>query len=332
MTATSTIEKLPRFPWLGILLGVLYGLGLRLIAVEADVWYAIVIPQVVSLTFLICMPTIMGAITVWFGSEAQLARYRFRIFAPWVTLLGGYVIFFATRLETAVCLIMMFPIFALATSLGGLLGGWCRTVLLRRRRTTLSCVALLPLLLVPLESLIPVQTEYRTVATSVVIHAAPDRVWDTLTSVPDIRPEELAWSFSHAIGIPRPRAAHLDRAGIGGIRDIYWERGVHFKETITAWQSGQGFSYRVDASPAAHALRVLDTHVVIGDRHFDVTNGSYQLEALKSGDTRVTLCTTYRISTRVNFYGRPWADFVLDDFHGVVLGVIKGRAQVQQGV
>jgi hypothetical protein len=84
----------------------------------------------------------------------------------------------------------------------------------------------------------------------------------------------------------------------------------------------------VDVSPAREALRRLDTHVVIGDRHFDVERGEYDLREIAPGTTELSLSTTYRISTRVNGYGNFWAQRTLDDFHTVVLGLIKRRAEL----
>jgi hypothetical protein len=88
----------------------------------------------------------------------------------------------------------------------------------------------------------------------------------------------------------------------------------------------------VDVTPAARALKILDMHIVIGDQYFDVTEGRYMLRSIENGDTIVTLSTTYRMSTRVNFYGRLWANFVLNDFHQVVLEIIGKRAEHDLGV
>ena len=222
---------------------------------------------------------------------------------------------------------MIFPAFAICASLGGLLAGWGLTFAASRRKATLMCFAVLPLVFNPVENLFPVQTEYRTVDTKLVVHAPRKVVWQHLTTVPAIRADELQWSFSHAIGIPKPVEARLSGSGAGATRDIFWERDVHFVEHIVEWNEGEGFSYRVDVTPAARALRVVDMHVVIGDQYFDVTEGRYALRSLENGDTLVSLSTTYRMSTRINFYGRPWADFVLNDFHRVVLKVIGNRAE-----
>lgn len=320
-------QRARQFPWVvGILLGIGYALVVRLVATDPVLRF-IKIPEVVSFSFILLMPVAMGAITVWFGSQQQRSRYTFRIFAPWLTIAGAYAIFLITALETVVCLVMLFPAFAIASSIGGLLGGWGATFIQSRRKTTLMCIALLPLIFGPIEELFPVQTEFRTVTTNRVVHASQDTVWRHIVNVPRIQAEELPWSFSHAIGLPKPLEARLEKKDNGATRNIYWERDVQFFEHITEWEEGQSFSYRVDVTPAARALRVLDMHIVIGDQYFDIVSGRYSLTSLGNGDTLITLSTTYRMATRINFYGKLWADFTLDDFHRVILKVIENRSE-----
>jgi hypothetical protein len=186
---------------------------------------------------------------------------------------------------------------------------------------------LAPLLLVRIESIQEVPEQFHTVTDRVVIAASRERVWQELLNVPGIEPEELSWSFSHAIGLPRPRAARLSGAGVGAVRDLYWEGDIHFREYVTAWEPAQRLAYRVDVSPARDALRRLDTHVVIGDRYFDIQNGEYSLRDLGQGRTELTLSTIYRMRTLVNPYGEWWANRTLDDFHTVVLKLIKKRTE-----
>ena len=273
----------------------------------------------------------MVAITLCFSSAEQQARKEYRIFAPWLTVSLLYFILVVAFWETMICLIMLAPI----TYPGASLGGWLAGTLLQAKknkravqRGTLGCFIALPLLLNPLESrVVPTPTEFAIVHDSIVIDASADHVWATLLNVPDIRNEELASSFSHTIGLPRPRAALMTDSGVGAVRDLYWDDGVHFREIIKECESSRLLVYDVDVSPARAALRRLDTHVVIGDRYFNITEGRYALIPLPNGRTELQLSTSYRITTRINMYGRFWADQTLDDFHNVVLALIKQRAE-----
>jgi len=123
------------------------------------------------------------------------------------------------------------------------------------------------------------------------------------------------------------RAGVLSGSGVGAVRDLYWEGDVHFREYVTAWEPARRLAYRVDVAPAREALQRLDTHVVIGDRYFDIRQGEYVLRDLGDGRTELTLSTTYRMRTLINVYGGWWADRTLDDFHTVVLQLLKQRIE-----
>ena len=74
------------------------------------------------------------------------------------------------------------------------------------------------------------------------------------------------------------------------------------------------------------SIAELDTHIVVGDKYFDVLSGSYDLQFI-DGVTYLSLTTDYRMTSKVNWYGSLWANYVLDDFHGSVLNLIKNRVE-----
>ncbi|VFR36595.1 hypothetical protein BER2_3984 [plant metagenome] len=310
----------------GVLLGALVSLGLY--AVLAG--FTPLKREFVSGMGLFGLPFFMGAATVSLSPPARQARWGYRILAPWVSVLIVFLGLVIVAVETLICLVMLAPVLFPAASLGGVLAGWLLTRWRQRaaQRATLASVLVLPILLGPLEPMVvPTQVEHITVSDRIVIAAAPGAVWATLVQVPDIRDSELQPSFSHAIGLPRPRAALMTGQGVGAVRDLYWEDNVRFREHVTAWEPGRLLAYDVDVSPARDTLKKLDPHVVIGDRYFDVLRGRYDLRALPDGSTELSLSTTYRISTRVNGYGKFWADRTLHDFHGVVLDLLRDRVQ-----
>jgi hypothetical protein len=70
----------------------------------------------------------------------------------------------------------------------------------------------------------------------------------------------------------------------------------------------------------------LGTHISVGYKYFDVESGQYILESI-NGNTTLSLTSTYRMTTKVNWYGRLLAHFVVDDFHNSVLKLIKNRVE-----
>ena len=284
---------------------------------------------VVSWSYILGVPLVVGAVCVGLSGRALQANILYCCFAPWLPIILVYIVLAAIEVETLICLIMLAPAAFSCATIGGTLAGWVA----RRRhragidRAVMSCVALAPLIFVAIEARQEAPEVVHTVSNSVVVAAPPGRVWNELLNVPAIRSEELRWSFSHAIGLPRPRAAVLTGAGVGSVRDLYWDGQIHFREYVTAWDEAWRLAYRVDVSPARETLRRLDTHVVIGDRFFDVQQGEYSLRDLGAGRTELRLSTTYRMRTNVNPYGEWWANRTLADFHTVVLELIRGRAE-----
>ncbi|MNN83060.1 hypothetical protein D3C81_2000660 [compost metagenome] len=61
--------------------------------------------------------------------------------------------------------------------------------------------------------------------------------------------------------------------------------------------------------------------------YLKLANGDYRLESLPNGHTRLTLTTRYQIATPINFYCDLWGKVFLNDFHGVVLKVIRDRSE-----
>ena len=153
-----------------------------------------------------------------------------------------------------------------------------------------------------------------------------EKVWQEIPNIDNIQPEELSWNLSHFIGIPKPVSAITKKLEVGGLRELSWERGVHFQEKITELTANQKLAYQVIVDQESMSIAELDTHIVVGDKYFDVLSGSYELEFI-DGITYLSLTTDYRMTSKINWYGSLWANYVLDDFHMSVLNLIKNRVE-----
>ena len=71
---------------------------------------------------------------------------------------------------------------------------------------------------------------------------------------------------------------------------------------------------------------------MIGGRYFDAVKGSYSIRTIDQSTQVVTLTSTYRITSTVNFYGKYWTDFIFEDFHEMILEVVKGRCEKTSSV
>ena len=243
----------------------------------------------------------------------------------WMIIGGLVVISMVFFREGGICVIMAAPFFAVFSAIGS----WVTLSLIRRFRSPRSTmlVIALPLMFYPLEPLLKYEPHEGAVTTVIDIAASPDIVWQQTAEIRNVRADELSWTFSHGIvGVPQPVDARLEGEGVGAVRQLEWTRGVKFQEIITQWEENRllawDFNFGPESIPAA-----VEAHIDVDSSYLKLMNGDYQLEALPNGHTRLTLTTRYRIATPINFYCDLWGKVFLNDFHGVVLKVIRERSE-----
>ncbi|MFD1199686.1 SRPBCC family protein [Brucella gallinifaecis] len=256
--------------------------------------------------------------------RAQKGLWR-HVKMSWMIISGLIVISVVLFEEGGICVIMAAPFFAIFSALGS----WITLSLIRRFRTPRSTmlVVALPLMFYPLEPLLSYEPHEGMVTTIIDIAASPEIVWQQTAEIRNVRADELSWTFSHGIvGVPQPVDARLEGAGVGALRQLEWTRGVKFQEIITQWEENRllawDFNFGPESIPAA-----VEAHINVDSSYLKLTNGDYQLETLPNGHTRLTLTTRYRIATPINFYCDFWGKVFLNDFHGVVLKVIRERSE-----
>lgn len=281
---------------------------------------------VMSLSFLVLVPIVLGAVAV---AALPAARRR----SPWtwiampfvacLTLLLGLAV---TLLEGAICIVMAAPIFVGLSLAGGVAAGfWFR----RRdaRLPPLAALALLPFLSSPIELRAPAATMERTVVTERLVAASPETLWREVIRVPEIDPAEIRGGFFTAIGIPLPKQAVLDHEGRGGTRTASFREGITFHEPIEVWEANRRLGFRIRVLPESIAPGTLDEHVRVGGEHFEVTWGEFRLEPADGGRTRLVLLSRHRLTTRFNAYAGLWTDAVMRDLQARIVEVIARRAE-----
>lgn len=289
--------------------------------------YSINFLEFISIAMLVVSPISVGIITVLFLTKEQAVNKKFRTFHPWLPVLGWSVISIALAWETIICIVMLLPLYLPLSSFGGFLGGYIRRNYCEKtNKGVASCFAILPLLIAPIERPLESPTLFYSVSNTIKIQAPVDKVWAIIPNIDNIQSDELSWNISHFIGIPRPVSATTTDLKVGGLRELDWERGVHFQEKITELTINKKLAYQVIVDQESMSIAELDTHIVVGDKYFDVLSGSYELQFI-DGVTYLSLTTDYRMTSKVNWYGSLWANYVLDDFHDSVLNLIKNRVE-----
>ena len=91
--------------------------------------------SVMSVTFLFLLPTIVGALTVYLSDKNKVEKLWYRIFTPWIPIILFLIITLALAIEGWACWLMILPVFLIAASIGGLIGGYLK---LKRRNDRLN--------------------------------------------------------------------------------------------------------------------------------------------------------------------------------------------------
>lgn len=282
--------------------------------------------EVMSITFLYCLPTIVGGLTVYLSDKEKVEKLSYRILTPWIPIFLFLVITLAFAIEGWACWLMILPVFLIAASIGGLIGGYLK---LKRQndRLNISLMVLMPFLFAPVESLINKIPATYEAYTYIDINAEAEEIWDNVTRVREITEDEDTGWLNKFLGFPRPVKAELDFEGVGAYREAIFTNGLVFHETVTEYEDNKLMVFDIKAYPHEIPSTTLDKHVVIGGDYFNVLNGKYELESLGNGKHRLHLSSKFEMKTTFNFYAGWWGKWIMKDIQNNILKVEKKRAE-----
>ncbi len=282
--------------------------------------------DVMTVSFLFGLPIIVGALTIYLSTEEKTRKLSYRIFAPWLPILTFLVITLTLSMEGWACWVMALPLFLVAASIGGLIGGYFKRKK-RDNKTYISLMVLSPFLLAPVESLIGAIPATYKAYTFIDIQAPADKIWSNVTRVKEIPEEQDKGWLTRALGFPRPVKAELNYEGVGAYREAIFTNGLVFHETVTEYIDKQKMVFSIKAYPHEIPAATMDEHVVIGGKYFDVLNGTYELEKLTDSTYRLHLYSHFKLTTTFNFYAGWWAKWIMKDIQNNILQVEKERAE-----
>jgi hypothetical protein len=319
LTDTETPTNNSKWPW--FFGGAIYGVFLRIIF---DV-LPLSIDAPMSVAFLIATPVIVGALTIYSYRHETITVVQM-IFMPWVTtvlmLLGTAI----ALLEGMICIAIMAPLFLVCASVGGLvMGGSLR--LINKNTKPLLSIAFLPFLMVLTESSIPLQEKNIQIVESVMVQARPEVIWNQIMTAKSIKPEELPFSFSHLIGVPKPLEGINKQIGNEEVRFSIWEKGVNFKATVTDSFKNNYIKWDYVFDQRSFPKGSMDDHVAIGGKYFDLHNTSFTLQAISQQETKLIITANYRINSAINIYAIPVSKVLGVDFVRTILGLYKHRSE-----
>lgn len=283
--------------------------------------------QVMSLSFIMLVPAAMGALTIALSHREKVRSLRYRIFTPWLPILALFVLTVVVAIEGWACWLMVLPFFLIAASLGGLLAGYFKLKRRQNERTYISLIALLPLVLSPMERWIGSIPGRYEAYTYIDIHGPRQTIWENVTRVRAIpREQDKGW-LTRTLGFPRPVRAELNYNGVGAHREAFFTNGLVFHEQVYYYEDQKRMDFTIKAYPYEIPSTTMDKHIVIGGDYFDVLNGTYILQPIDSGTYRLHLYSHFKLTTTFNFYASLWAAWIMKDIQNNILQVIKQRTE-----
>jgi hypothetical protein len=307
----------------GIIIGSIYGLTMRLIFGHPFDRPNFKFSDLFSITFIWIVPIIIGIVPMIFATKEQLASSDYRISRPIFTVFLFLLIALTTGIEDVICIIIISVPFLIAAGVGGYVFGMLIEKI-RNRNGALYSLFIIPLLSGYIEEKFQTPSQTYQVNTVVIINSSPETIWKNIVRVKEINPKEYEKGFFNYAGIPRPLYAELNADTIGATRIGHFEGGLTFKETVTTWERNKRVAFSITVIPSSIRQTVFDQHILKGD-HFTFLNASYDLEPLASGQTKLTLSSTYQLDTKINGYSSFWGQRLLTDFQERLLEVIKNR-------
>jgi len=167
--------------FVGIVAGAIYGLVLRLSS-ETSIFsgfYGLMGAYVMSFTFIIIVPFVIGYIVVYFSKFDGKSSMKFQIITPWLSIYILLAFTYLLYLEGLICIIMAAPVFMVLSSLGGLLGGEFANDKKRLNIIFINIIIILPFFSIAVENKIEKPIELMQVDTQIEIKSDPGTVWKT---------------------------------------------------------------------------------------------------------------------------------------------------------
>ena len=284
-----------------------------------------------SISFFLLVPPVLGFLSVIFGTDSQIKSWKFYIFTPWVACCACMIVAGLFSLEFWWCIALAAPLWLTLGSLGGIFAAIVAKLARQRASKDVTLGALLlftvtPFLFMPVERLLPLQPETRTVHSQIEIDAPPEVVWGNITDLRRIAGPEQHEALFHLVGLPRPLEAKMTCREVGCVRRGMWEDGLAFDGRITRIVPGR--SYWVDLRADTAGVRPSAAPLSqIGGAVFAMVDDGYEITDAGGGRSVLHLYSSYRLTTRINAYGAFWLDLMLRDIQGYILGVEKARSE-----
>lgn len=307
--------------YLGFILGIIYGLFFRLISgIESlDGFY-----NVYSITFIWVIPTLIGLFPIMFSSS-KLYQSPLKLFLyPVITICLFLITTLVTGLEDIFCLFIIgIPFFIAAGVIGILLGIYMKDKIINKK---VYSIFLLPLILNPVENLIPNKSEEFKVEHSILINRKKSDIFPNLLEVQSINEKQYGNGFFQIIGIPKPLNSKMYNDSENSYRIGYFTDDFKLYESIDELIENEFVSFQIHLEKSQLRNKPTDLHLVQSN-YFEFGKISYKLVRVSENSTKVVLTCDYTLNSKMNTYANFWAEKIISDFEKRLLKAIKSNME-----
>ena len=305
--------------YIGILLGAIYGFAYRLLCGIESPTQLYNNYNIYSISFIWILPIIISIIPILFARKEILGSRSKQFFLPFLSVLLFFIITLSSGVEDLLCILMIvFPFLLAAGSVGLLV-----TPLMKSRNSNkLYSILLIPLILNPIESLIPNKIENYRVETKIAINAVSQTVWSNLIEVPEIKATEYNKGFFNYIGVPRPIRSELRTINGKEYRIGYFSNDLKLYETISIMEPPKYVEFKIHIKESELRDLPTDKHL-LGSDYFRFEHISYELNKISDDKTELTLSCIYTLDSKMNWYANFWAKRIIKDFETRLLESLK---------
>lgn len=313
------MERLSQY--LGILLGAIYGILIRiLVGIDAfSDFYSIY-----SITFIWVTPIIISVIPVFISSNELYKSISRLFFFPVLAVLLFGIIALCTRFEDLLCILILgFPFLLVAGVTGVAIGGIIKKNKIDKK---LYSILFLPLILNPIESLIPNPVEVFSVENDIIIEQDDSTVWKNILEVPEIKDSEYTSGFFNYVGVPRPIRSELQTSDNETYRVGYFSDDLILIETISEMEENRFVNFKIHIDRSQLRNKPTDQHL-LKSKYFNFENISYTLHPIDKNKTELVLKCEYKITSKMNGYAGFWANQIIGDFEVRLLKALKTKLE-----
>lgn len=295
--------------------------------------------EIMSVVFLMLVPFVIGYLTVIFLPKHKVTNYALAFFRPWLTCLIILAITIFFKVEGTICWIMIYPLFAIAAGIGGIIAFYFRNrkktddeeIYLddyaKKNKLKISILMILPLLFGVIEGNKFSGNKEMKTEKAIIINASVDKVWKVFNSQKITSNQIDKKTMSVILGFPAYKYSMSDSIYIGSKRKSIYDKGLIFTETVESFEINKSIKLKLHCNPDSIPKNVMDEHILLGGKHANIEMDEYRLISIDRHHTQLRLSSNFTINTPINWYASIWAEYLMSDILSEQLLNIKNEAE-----